>query len=147
MSIIDQNPAAEKQSEGSNNNKRKKEEDSNHAYDDDTDKEDGELISPQANDQKQSTNSPQYDINKRRKVSISPDSVKSEVLEDTDDEEVGTKLDGEADVSNGSVQKANHMTCSVEGCNRKAADSDSGTCKTEHGGYKYCKHEGCITKW
>ena len=32
-SIIDQNPAAEKQSEGSNNNKRKKEEDSNHAYD------------------------------------------------------------------------------------------------------------------
>jgi len=43
--------------------------------------------------------------------------------------------------SNGSVLKAARRTCSVEGCNRKAADT--GTCMREHGGYNLCGHDGC----
>ena len=36
------------------------------------------------------------------------------------------------------------LQCSIEGCTRKAADS--GTCKTDHGGYYHCKQEGCTNK-
>jgi len=44
----------------------------------------------------------------------------------------------EVEESNGIEQ------CSIEGCNRKAADS--GTCKTKHKGYNLCRHDGCTNR-
>ena len=41
----------------------------------------------------------------------------------------------------GSTQKTARIECSVEGCNRKAADS--GTCMKKHKGYKHCSQDGC----
>jgi len=38
-------------------------------------------------------------------------------------------------------EKGPHMTCSVEGCNYKAADS--GMCKAKHNGYNHCSRDGC----
>lgn len=35
------------------------------------------------------------------------------------------------------------MICSVDGCNRKAADN--GKCKAKHGGCNYCSHEDCTS--
>ena len=46
--------------------------------------------------------------------------------------------------SNESIKKTAYIECSVEGCNRKAADS--GTCSRKHKGYKYCSYEGCTNK-
>ena len=42
------------------------------------------------------------------------------------------------------VPKTDRVECSVEGCNRKAAES--GTCFKKHRGYKYCTHEDAPNK-
>jgi hypothetical protein len=139
ISNIDQKPAAAKPSEGSSNKQKKKEEDSDHAYEDETDKEDDGSVSHQANDQKQSTDSPRDNSRKRRKVSVSPDSVKSEELDDNDC--ARKKAKRELKKRNRSVQKTDHIECSVEGCSRKAADN--GKCKREHGGRNHCSQDGC----
>ena len=54
------------------------------------------------------------------------------------------RKEGKVIESNGSVDKAARIECSVEGCTGKAADS--GTCGAKHGGYKYCSQEDCTSR-
>ena len=116
--------ATAKKPEGSSNKRKKEEEVGEHAYDDETDKEDDSVSTAQANDQKKSTNSPQDNISKRRKVSVSPDSVKSKewgddtycakleevVVYKGSRGECTSESSQEIGERNGSVQKSDHMT-------------------------------------
>ena len=50
----------------------------------------------------------------------------------------------EVEESSVSVKKNARIECSVQGCNRKAADS--GTCGAKHNGYNHCSQDGCTNK-
>jgi len=42
------------------------------------------------------------------------------------------------------ARKKDYRTCSIEGCNRKAAGN--GRCRIEHGGYNLCNQDGCTNR-
>ena len=65
----------------------------------------------------------------------------STVQESVDIQCISKKRKREKEESNGSVEKTARIECSIEGCNRKAADS--GKCRKKHNGYNYCSQEGC----